>query len=122
MTTLRAEMVKRMRLHRLAPKTQVAYVDAVKGLARFYHASPDQLTSAQVQDYLHHLLVERKMSWSTCNIAINAFRFLYCKTLKRDACQLDLPRCRQEQKLPEVLRNSNKTRTHGSSRSAGNRC
>jgi site-specific recombinase XerD len=96
-------MVKRMRLHRLAPKTQVAYVDAVKGLAGFYHQSPDQLTSAQVQDYLHHLLVERKMSWSTCNIAINAFRFLYGKTLKRDACQLDLPRCRREQKLPEVL-------------------
>lgn len=103
MSVLRAEMLKQMRLHRLAPKTQVAYVDAVKGLARFYHQSPDQLSSAQVQDYLHHLLVERKLSWSTCNIAINAFRFLYCKTLKRDACQLDLPRCRQEQKLPEVL-------------------
>ena len=29
MTTLRAEMVKRMRLHRLAPKTQVAYVCCV---------------------------------------------------------------------------------------------
>ena len=29
MTPLRAEMLKQMQLHRLAPKTQQAYVDAV---------------------------------------------------------------------------------------------
>jgi site-specific recombinase XerD len=72
-------------------------------LARFYRRSPDLLTSRQIQDYLHHLLVERKLAWSSCNVAINAFRFLYCKTLKRDGCQLDLPRCKREGKLPEVL-------------------
>jgi hypothetical protein len=103
MSELRAEMLTQMRLHRLAPKTQVAYVGAVKGLARFYHTSPDQLTPVQVQDYLHDLLVHRRRSWSTCNIAINAFRFLYGKTLKRDLRQVDLPRCRREQKRPEVL-------------------
>jgi site-specific recombinase XerD len=96
-------MLKQMQLQRLAPKTQQSYINAVRGLARFYRRSPDQLTPRQLQDYLHHLLVERKLAWSTCNIAIHAFRFLYCKTLKWDACQLDLPRGRREQKLPQIL-------------------
>ena len=70
MTALRSEMLKQMQVRRLAPKTQRAYVDAVKGLARFYRQSPDVLTSGQLQDYLHHLLAERKLSWSSCNIAV----------------------------------------------------
>ena len=103
MTPLRAEMIKQMQLHRFAPSTQEGYLSAVRGLAGFYRQSPDRLTPRQVQEYLHHLLHKRKLAWSTCNVAINAFNFLYLKTLKWDACRLDLPRCRLEQKLPEIL-------------------
>jgi len=103
MTALRAQMIKQMQLHRLAPGTQHAYLDAVKNLARFYRQSPDRLTPRQVQDYLHHLLVDRKLSWSSCNIATHAFRFLYVKTLGREEFRLNLPRCKREQKLPEIL-------------------
>ena len=103
MTALRSEMLKQMQVRRLAPKTQRAYVDAVKGLARFYRQSPDGLTSGQLQDYLHHLLAERKLSWSSCNIAVNAFVFLYTKVLGRDRVQLNLPPCKREGRLPEVL-------------------
>lgn len=92
-----------MQLHRLAPATQRVYIDAVRSLATFYHQSPDRLTPRQVQDYLHHLLVDRKLSWSSCNIATHAFRFLYVKTLEREEFRLGLPRCRREQKLPEIL-------------------
>jgi integrase/recombinase XerD len=103
MTALRAQMIKEMQLHRLAPTTQDRYVQAVRRLATFYHQPPDQLTPPQIQDYLHHLMVQRKLSWSTCNIALNAFRFLYLRTLKWDALRLSLPRSRQQQKLPQVL-------------------
>lgn len=103
MTPLRAEMIKQMQLHRYAPSTQEAYLSAVRSLARFYRRSPDRLTPREVQEYLHHLLHTRKLAWSTCNIAINAFNFLYLKILKWDACRLELPRCRLERKLPDVL-------------------
>jgi site-specific recombinase XerD len=96
-------MIRQMQLHRLAPTTQDRYVKAVRRLATFYRQPPDRLTPRQIQDYLHHLMVERTLAWSTCNIALNAFRFLYLKTLKWDALRLDLPRSRQEQKLPQVL-------------------
>lgn len=103
MTALRTEMIKQMQVHRLAPKTQRAYIDAVKGLATFYRQSPERLTPRHLQDYVHHLLVQRKLAWSTCNIAIHAFRFLYVKTLNQDDVRLNLPPCKREQKLPEVL-------------------
>jgi site-specific recombinase XerD len=96
-------MIRQMELHRLAPNTQRLYVRAVRGLAAFYHQSPDRLTFRQVEDYLHHLLVGRKLSWSTCNVAIHACRFLYLKTLERDQMEFHLPRCKCESKLPEIL-------------------
>ena len=103
MTALRAQMIKQMQLHRLAPRTQRAYANAVKNLAIFYRQSPDQLSPSQVQDYLHAMLVEQKLSWSTCNIAIHAFRFFYVKMLRWSELHLELPRCRREQRLPEIL-------------------
>lgn len=103
MSTLRAKMIEQMCLRRLAPKTQQAYIGAVKQLAAFYHRSPDQITPKEVESYLHYLLVKKKVAWSTCNIAINAFRFLYLKTLGWDALRLKLPPCKREQKLPNIL-------------------
>lgn len=103
MTALRVEMIRQMELHRLSPNTQRLYVRAVQGLARFYHQSPDGLTSRQVQDYLHHLLVDRKLAWSTCNVATHACRFLYLRTLKWDRLEFELPPCKRESKLPEIL-------------------
>jgi len=67
MTPLRTKMIYDMQLERLAPKTQTAYVAAVVGLATFYHCSPDQLSPDQIRRYLHHLLVDRQRSWSSCN-------------------------------------------------------
>jgi site-specific recombinase XerD len=96
-------MIRQMELHRLAPNTQRLYVRAVRGLAAFYHQSPDRLTFRQVEDYLHHLMVERKLAWSTCNVAIHGCRFLYLKTLKWDQMEFQLPRCKRESKLPEIL-------------------
>jgi site-specific recombinase XerD len=96
-------MTRQMQLHRLAPKTQLAYIHAVKSLATFYRQSPDRLTPRQIQDYLHHLLVKRKLAWSSCNVAVNAFAFLYTRVLKRDRLQLALPPCKRESRLPEVL-------------------
>jgi Phage integrase, N-terminal SAM-like domain len=82
MTPLRAQMIYQMQLERLAPKTQAAYVAAVAGLATFYHCSPDQLRPDQLRHYLHHLLVDRHRSWSSCNQVACGLRFFYTKTLE----------------------------------------
>jgi len=103
MTPLRALMIKQMEVDRLAPKTQQAYLNAVRGIARFYQRSPDQLDNKEIESYIHHLLTERKLAWSSVNVAVNALAFLYVKTLGWDRPKLKLPRCRKRLRLPEIL-------------------
>jgi site-specific recombinase XerD len=49
------------------------------------------------------MLQEEKLSWSTCNIAANALRFLYHTTLGRDRTQFCIPSAKQPSRLPEIL-------------------
>ena len=103
MTPLRAQMIYQMQLERLAPKTQAAYVAAVAGLATFYHRSPDQLSPDQIRRYLHHLLVERHRSWSSCNQVACGLRFFSTKTLGWELLYLNLPPRTALSQLPQVL-------------------
>lgn len=69
-TPLRDRMIREMQLHRLSPGTQKTYVKAITDLARYYwrpphRRSPDQLTSEDIRHYLHYLLEERKLAFST---------------------------------------------------------
>ena len=68
MSSLRAKMIEQMQLHRKAPGTQAQYVQAISRLAAYYHRPPDQLSSGEIRGYLHHLLTERQLAWSSCNV------------------------------------------------------
>jgi integrase/recombinase XerD len=103
MTPLRAKMIHDMQLHRLSPSTQDNYVRAIVGLTRFYGRAPDQLTANDLRVYLHHLLVERQLAWSTCNVIAAAMRFFYVETLGWTPVQLNLPPRPAPKRLPQVL-------------------
>jgi len=103
MGTLRERMVRDMELRRFSPGTQEVYLRVVRELARYYHQPPDHLDAEQVQDYLHYLLVERKLAWSTVNVASAAIRFLFSCTLGRHDVSTAIPRRRTPQRLPQVL-------------------
>jgi len=103
MKPLRAQMIHDMQLQRLAPKTQKAYVTAVAGLAKFYQCSPDRLSPEQIRTYLHHLLVERRLAWSSCNQAAAGLKFFYTKTLGWDVLHLNLPPRTGRLQLPHIL-------------------
>jgi integrase/recombinase XerD len=103
MTPLRAQMIRDMQLQRLAPQTQKAYVTAVAGLAKFYQCSPDRLRPEQIRTYLHHLLTERRLAWSSCNQAAAGRKFLSTKTLGWDVLHLNRPPRTGRSQLPQVL-------------------
>jgi site-specific recombinase XerD len=103
MGTLRKQMEADMVLRGMSERTRESYVAAVAGLAKYYGRSPDQVSEAQVQRYLLHLIEERKLAWSSCNIVVSGLRFLYRTTLKRREAQFDIPRARAPQKLPQIL-------------------
>lgn len=103
MSELRAKMIEQMQLHRKAPGTQSQYIDAIYRLTAYYRRSPDQLSSQEIRRYLHHLLVERQLAWSTCNVVAAAIRFFYVDTLGWTPFDLNLPSRTAPKRLPQVL-------------------
>ena len=76
MTQLRQQMINDMKVRGMAERTIGSYIDAVAGIAKFYRRAPDELNDREVQQYLLHLIDERGLSWSTCNIAVERAAFL----------------------------------------------
>lgn len=103
MGALRNRMIREMQLRRFVPGTQEAYVHAVEGLAVYYGRSPDGIGSDEVKDYVHYLLEERRLKWSTVNLAVSGIRFFYSKVLGRDDVGRAIPPRRTPKRLPEIL-------------------
>lgn len=91
MTPLRQQMIRELQLQRKSPATIEAYVAAVAHLAQFYHRSPDQLAVEQVRQFIHHLIVERKLSRDTVNQKICGIQFFYRYVLRQAEYSLRVP-------------------------------
>lgn len=103
MTKLRKKMINAMKLRGLSVRTQESYVSAVAAMAKFYNESPDAIGKEKVQDYLLYISEERKLSWSSCNIACAALRFFYVQVMEWEDAGLWIPPRKRESKLPEIL-------------------
>lgn len=103
MTELRRRMDEDMVVRGMAARTRETYLWAVTGLATFYRRPPDQIAEDEIQAYLLHLIRERRRSWSTCNIVVQALRFFYHTTLKRDRMTFTVPSPRRPGTLPAIL-------------------
>lgn len=102
MSELRKKMVKTMELKNFSPKTQSAYLSAVKSIAEFYRKSPDKLTREQIEDYLLHLKKNGKSS-STVNVVYSGIRFLLEQVIESSDVVLKITNVKRPKILPEVL-------------------
>ena len=103
MKTLREQMDDAMVLRGFAPRTRESYLAAVTALAKHYWRKPDLLTPEEVQAWLLHLIVERKLAYSSVNQMNCACRFLYEKVLRRPEIRFDIPMAKAPKMLPRVL-------------------
>jgi integrase/recombinase XerD len=103
LTPRRAHMLQQRQLHRLAPSPQQLSITAITAFTRYSRRSPDQLTPEEIRAYLHHLLEERTLAWSPCNVAAAAIRFFYVDTLDWPPLKLHLPPRPAPTRLPKVL-------------------
>jgi site-specific recombinase XerD len=103
MGELRKQMDGDLVVRGMSARTREAYLGAVAGLARHYGRRPDRISEQEVQKYLLHLIEQRKLAWSSCNIAAQGLKFFYRVTLKRTEAQFGIPTARQPQKLPQIL-------------------
>jgi len=102
MTALRDRMIRELELHRKAPKTIEAYLSAVTQLAQHYHRSPDRISEEEIRDFLHHLITQRRVAYSTCNQKLAGIRFFYRHVLGRPDFALRVP-AKRSGRLPEPL-------------------
>lgn len=103
MTQLRQRMIEDLQLRGFAPKTQEAYLRAVRQLAEHFDKSPADLTEGDLREYFLHLKNVRQASRSTCTQALCGIKFFFEHTLRRDWKTFGLVRPPKEKKLPVVL-------------------
>jgi site-specific recombinase XerD len=77
---LRQRMIDDMRMRKLSPKTQSAYIRAVRQFARFFGRSPDEASVEDLRRYQLHL-VDHGVSPISLNGAITGLKFFFEVTL-----------------------------------------
>jgi len=110
MTELRQRMIRDMELRRLSLHTKRSYLNAVKGLAKYYHRPPDTLSHEEVQNYLLYLEQDRKIAWNSSKTAITGLRFFYGVTMQNMDMLLAIPSRKRQRRLPGVLSREDVTR------------
>jgi integrase/recombinase XerD len=101
--TWRERMSEDMRLRDFRPKTQEAYLLAVKQFMGWAKREPGKLGDEDVRGYFLHLREGKKLAPSTINVAVHALRFFFIHTMHRDWNVFDLLRVNKPRILPVVL-------------------
>lgn len=103
MSVLRQKMIEDMQLRGLSERTQESYVGAMRQLVKYCHKAPEQIGEEEFRDYFLYLKNVKRVSRSTCTIALCGIKFFYEHTLKREWRTFELIRPPHEKKLPVVL-------------------
>jgi site-specific recombinase XerD len=99
----RERMTDDMHLRDYRPKTQSAYLLAVRLFLDWAKTEPEGLTEGQVRAYFLYLREQRKQAPSSINVAVCAMRFFCIHTLGRDWPVFELLRVNKPRLLPTVL-------------------
>jgi len=99
------QMRGRLRVKHYSIRTEEAYVDWARRYILFHHkVHPSRLGAAEVEAFLTHLAVDRKVSASTQAQAKSALLFLYREVLHIELPWLDrVVKAKTPQRLPVVL-------------------
>ncbi len=99
---LRQRMLEDMRLRKLAPKTQSAYIRAVKNFTRFLARAPDCADAEDLRRFQLHM-ASVGTSHGTINATLSGLRFFFETTLERPEIMRRTRQVHAERKLPVVL-------------------
>jgi len=108
MTSLRAQFTRELTIRGRAERTIQAYIARVAALAQHYDRPPDRISDEEIRSWLEYLRVERKLSGSSLNVAVNAVRnFQEWVLLRpREQCVRGIPKCRRIATRVEVYAQS----------------
>ncbi|MEW6162820.1 MAG: integron integrase [Nitrospirota bacterium] len=103
--TIEEETRKALRLRHRSYSTEKTYIMWLRHFHGFVGQKIlEELSGRDLQDFLSHLAVEKKVSPSTQNQALNAILFVYRHVLNKDIENLiDAVRAKHKRRLPVVL-------------------
>jgi len=106
------QLTRALRARRYSPRTEEAYRAWVKGYVTHHGMThPERLGARDVNAFLTHLAVERKLGVSSQNQARAALMFLYKEVIRRPLdLEDDVVRGKSPRKLPNVLSRTEVTR------------
>lgn len=100
---LRQRMQQDLQLAGLSQGTQEAYLRTVRQLAAHFKTPPDQLSEAQLREYLLFLKNDKHFASATLRLAYCGIKFFYTRTAPRDWQTLRSLRIPKQKTLPDVL-------------------
>ncbi|MDP1808016.1 MAG: integron integrase [Actinomycetota bacterium] len=105
-TALETRTREALRIKQRALTTEKTYLGWLRGFREFLaETDPEGIDGADIQRFLSHLAVNRKVSASTQNQALNALVFIYRHGLNKNLGEKELKAVRaiQRRRLPVVL-------------------
>ena len=99
---LRQRMTEDMVLRKLSPKTQAAYIRAVKNFTRFIRRSPDTACAEDLRQFQLHL-VGQGIASGNLNTTITGLKFFFETTLERPELMTKMSHVYEPRKLPVIL-------------------
>jgi integrase/recombinase XerD len=108
-TPLRQRMIDDMRMRKLAPKTQSAYLLHVRRLAAFLGRSPDTASGEDLRLFQLHL-VEQGVSSTSLNVTLTGLKFFFEVTVDHPELMARMHPVPVPRKLPLVLSRDEVTR------------
>jgi integrase/recombinase XerD len=106
MTNLREKMKQEMTLRGFSIATQEQYLRAVIKLQDHYKRSPAKLNDDEIKSFLLAVTLKQPCSASTYNVMIHGLKFFYEIVLNKKMVEINLPRKKEPQKLPDILSQS----------------
>jgi len=91
-----------MQLRNLAPRTRESYLQAVVKLSKHYNQSPELIGQEEIFQYILHLQNNEEQAFSSCNVALSAFKCFYNQFLNNGTIVLKVPSRKRPKKLPVV--------------------
>ena len=99
---LRQRMTEDMVLRKLSPKTQAAYIRAVKNFTRFIRRSPDTACAEDLRQFQLYLVGQGIVS-GNLNATITGLKFFFEITLERPELMTKMSHVHEPRKLPVIM-------------------
>ncbi len=96
-------MTEELRIRNYSERTVTSYLVAISNLSKFYKKSPDRISKDEVKSYAYHLIHSKKVSVSSINQLISAWKILQVDVLGNQWEEFRLQRPKREKKIPHVL-------------------